>query len=191
MKTNSKILIAKIIFKTLVFFKFKKNIFTRRGSINWNLDISEGIDLSIFLVGSFQGNIVKSITNFIFKIKKEKTFFYVIDIGSNIGDKSLSLTKKLLDKNFNDFKIFSIEPTDFAFKKQIKNINLNPILKKKISIFKYYISSNKFKPKEIYSSWKLEDSHNAHKTHQGLLKKINRSTHSGYIAVAIYFDFQI
>ena len=151
MKTHSKVKIAKLIFNILILFGFKKKLIAKKNSINWNLDLSEGIDLSIFLFGTFQSKVVKSIFKIITDHKNDKNSFYnIIDIGSNIGDKSLSLSKKLLNKNFFDFKIFSIEPTDYAFKKQIKNINLNPNLKKKILPFKFYISNNKFRTKVTY-----------------------------------------
>ena len=110
------------------------------------------------------------------KYKKDNFFFNIIDIGANIGDKSLSVTRNLLDKNFSNFKVFSIEPTEYAYRKQIKNINFNPKLKKKISPFKYFISNKKNKPKNIYSSWNLDDNRNSHKIHKGVLKKINKFT---------------
>ena len=136
MKTITKVRIAKLIFNLLIFFGFNKKIITKKKSIIWNLDLSEGIDLSIFLFGSFQQEVVNSIYNYIFKFKKNKdNFFNIIDIGSNIGDKSLSITNKLLNKHISNFKVFSIEPTEYAYKKQIININLNPILKKKNFIF--------------------------------------------------------
>lgn len=179
MKTNTKIKIAKLISKILIFCGFKKKFFIRRRSINWYLDLSEGIDLSIFLFGSFQGDLVKSIIKIIVNHKNNKSlFFNIIDVGSNIGDKSLSISKKLLNKKFYNFKIFSIEPTDYAFQKQIKNFNLNPNLKKKIFPFKLFISLNKFKPIKIYSSWKLDSKITPHKVHQGILKKIHKSTKS-------------
>jgi len=177
MKTHTKIKIAKFIFKFLIFCGFKKKIFIKRGSINWHLDLSEGIDLSIFLFGSFQDDLVKSVIKIIINYKNNNnSFFNIIDVGSNIGDKSLSISNKLLNKKFYNFKIFSIEPTDYAFQKQIKNINLNPNLKKKISYFKFYITKDKYKPKKIYSSWKLDAKLKPHKVHQGILKKINKST---------------
>lgn len=175
MKTASKILIAKILFKILILFGFKKKIIFKRESIKWNLDLSEGIDLSIFLFGSFQENLVKSIEKLILKNKKIN-FFNIIDIGSNIGDKSLCITKNLLEKKFTKFKIFSIEPTNYAFNKQKLNINLNPNLKKKINLFKYFISNSKNKPKAIYSSWKLDENKNSHKVHKGILKKVDKYT---------------
>ena len=177
MKTITKVRIAKLIFNLLIFFGFNKKIITKKKSIIWNLDLSEGIDLSIFLFGSFQQEVVNSIYNYIFKFKKNKdNFFNIIDIGSNIGDKSLSITNKLLNKHISNFKVFSIEPTEYAYKKQIININLNPILKKKISSFQHFVSNKKSKPKKIYSSWSLESKKNFHKTHMGVLKDVKKST---------------
>ena len=177
MKTSTKVIIAKIIFRTLIFFGLKKDIIVNRNSIKWKLDISEGIDLSIFLFGSFQQDLVRSINRYIFRQNTPKnTFFNIIDIGANIGDKSLSLASSLLNKNFSNFRIFSIEPTEYAFKKQIKNIKLNPNLKKKISSYQYFISNNKTKPKNIYSSWSLNTSKHSHAIHKGILKQVNKST---------------
>ena len=109
------------------------------------------------------------------KTKTNKTF-YIIDIGSNIGDKSLSLARNLIDKKINNFKIFSIEPTEYAFKKQLKNLNLNPNLKKKISLSKLYISNTNTRKNSTYSSWKLESKLKSHKIHKGIAKEINKNT---------------
>ena len=177
MKTSKKIFVAKILYYFLIFFGIKKNLLVKRRSINWHLDLSEGIDLSIFLFGFFQRDVIQSIINFIFKKKnKTKNSFTIIDVGSNIGDKSLSLSSNLLDKNFTNFKIFSIEPTNYAFKKQLRNINLNPKLKKKIFPFKGYVSDKKNKPNKIYSSWRLNSNVKSHKIHKGFLKKVDKST---------------
>ena len=97
MRTNTKILIAKIIYFFYLFL-IEKNLFIRRNGINWNLDLSEGIDLSIFFFGSFQSKITDSIVKVI--SKKRKLKYNIIDIGSNIGDKSLTLSNKLIKKIF-------------------------------------------------------------------------------------------
>ena len=70
MKTKTKIFIAKIIFNILIFLGFKKKNLVKRNSIFWKLDISEGIDLSIFLLGSFQNKLVKSMSDYILNYKK-------------------------------------------------------------------------------------------------------------------------
>ena len=53
----------------------------------------------------------------------------IIDVGSNIGDKSLTITRFLLNLRIRNFKIFSIEPTEFAIK-QFKNMKQSKIKKK-------------------------------------------------------------
>ena len=142
MKTNTKIFFAKTIYFFLSFLIKRKQNFIRRNNINWCLDLSEGIDLSLFLFGSFQKEITNSMIELIYK-KKFNKGVSIIDVGSNIGDKVLSLGQKLLSDNFKNFKIYSIEPTDYAFRKQIVNLSLNPNIKKKIFIFKMFISLKK------------------------------------------------
>ena len=144
MKTITKVNIAKLIFHTLSIMGFNKKRLVKRNSINWELDLSEGIDLSIFLFGHFQNEITKSIFSMIRNVRKyDKKLISIIDVGSNIGDKSLSLTKKLIDYKINNFKIFSIEPTEFAYQKQLKNLKLNSSLKKKLTYINYIFQIRK------------------------------------------------
>jgi hypothetical protein len=67
LKTATKIFIAKIVFKLLILLGFKKKFIIKRKLIKYNLDISESIDLSIFLFGSFQESLVKSMEKLILK----------------------------------------------------------------------------------------------------------------------------
>ena len=60
MKTKHKILFAKIIFFFLSKFKIE-NKKVLRNNIKWNLDLSEGIDLSVYLFGKFEFEIIKAI----------------------------------------------------------------------------------------------------------------------------------
>ena len=176
MKTLTKIYLAKIIYNFLIFIGINKNLKVRRKNIKWNLDLSEAVDLSIFLTGAFQYSLTKSILNLISKIKNNEKI-NIIDIGSNIGDKSILISRELLKKKKENFQIYSIEPTDFAFKKQINNIKLNPFLKKKILSFKNFISNKKEKKREVYSSWNLGKKYQqTHKIHGGTLKNINNKT---------------
>ena len=165
MKTKNKIFIAKVISKLLRIF-IKKPIKVKRNSINWFLDLNEGIDLSIFLFGSSESNVfkLKKILN-----KDDKLTF--IDIGANIGSVSLPLAKE-----FKNSKIFSIEPTNYAFYKLEKNVLLNKELKKRIIINQNFIT-NKKKPSKVWSSWNLEDKENKHKVHQGSLKLIKKNSY--------------
>ena len=146
MKTKQKIFLAKIIFKIIRIF-FPKKIKVKRNNIEWNLNLSEAIDLHIFIFGSFE----KEITNIAKKLKLQK-YNQIIDIGANFGVQSLQFAK-----NFSDSKIYSIEPTNYAFNKFIKNLELNPKLSKNIYPFQMFIGSKERKiPNYIYSSWNLE-----------------------------------
>ena len=96
-----------------------------RDKINWKLDLSEGIDLSIFLFGNFENELILMIE----KLSNKKEFD-IIDIGANIGVHTLQFAK-----NYEKAKIYSIEPTAFAYEKLKKNVDLNLDLKDPI---KYY-----------------------------------------------------
>ena len=89
MKTKYKIFLAKIISKILTFF-ISKNQTVKRNQINWNLNLDEGIDLSIFLFGNSE----KKVLNFSKLLLKKNTPIIIIDIGANIGSVSLIIAKK-------------------------------------------------------------------------------------------------
>ena len=128
-----------------------------RNNINWFLDLSEGIDLSIFIFGSSEKNLSK-----LKKLLDDSKDLIFIDIGANIGSTSLSLAQL-----FKFAKIYSFEPTFFAYKKFQTNLELNPNLAKRINLQNYLIS-NKQIDYEIYSSWKLDRlDTNRHKFHLG------------------------
>ena len=57
MKTKYKILIAKLISSLINIFISKSQKIVR-GNINWELDLNEGIDLSIFLFGTSERKIL-------------------------------------------------------------------------------------------------------------------------------------
>ena len=165
MKTKQKIFFAKIIYKFIRIF-FPEKIKVKRNNIEWNLNLSEAIDLHIFVFGSFE----KEITNIAKKLQLQK-HDQIIDIGANFGVQSLQFAK-----NFNDSKIYSIEPTNYAFDKLIKNLELNPKLSKNIYPFQMFIGSKERKiPNYIYSSWNLESKKKKHYKHFGEKKSTEKS----------------
>ena len=163
MKTKYKIFIAKIISKLLTTFISKNQIVIRNG-IKWNLDLEEGVDLSIYLFGTSE----KKIFN-LSKLLSKKDDLTIIDIGANIGSVSL-----LMAKIFANSKVYAIEPTNYAYQKLSRNLDLNVELKKNISLRQLFITNNK-KPKEVWSSWNLEKSNDRHKKHLGILKEIKEN----------------
>ncbi len=165
MKTKQKIFFAKIIFKIIRIF-FPKKIKVKRNNINWNLNLSEAIDLHIFVFGSFE----KEITDIAKNLQLQK-YNKIIDIGANFGAQSLQFAK-----NFTASKIYSIEPTNYAFNKFIKNLELNPELSKNIYPFQMFLGSHeKEMPASIYSSWNLESKNMKHIKHLGEKKSTEKS----------------
>ena len=165
MKTKHKILFAKIIFFFLSKFKIK-NKKVLRNNIKWNLDLSEGIDLSVYLFGKFEFEIIKAIAKH--KLTRKPVFF---DIGANIGVQTLQLRNY-----FKNSTIHSFEPTNYAYNKLCNNIILNSKLKKKIILNQAFLTNKKKTiPKKIYSSWSLINKKNLHKKHLGSLKSTSNA----------------
>ena len=163
MKTKHKILLARIISILITFF-YKNKVLAKRNGIYWSLNLNEGIDLSLFLLGKFEDSIIE-VAKYLIKNKN----IDILDIGSNMGVHSLRLAKV-----FKNSTIYSIEPTDFAYKKLLKNISLNNEIKN-IKTSQYFITANNIKPKKVYSSWELETINKIHKKHYGTLKTTRHS----------------
>ena len=143
LSTKFKIKCASLISDFLVIFLGDKNRIINRNNINYNINLREGIDLSIFL-GIQNENSISNI-NKITNINDKKI---IIDIGANIGSVSLPLAKI-----FRNSRIISIEPTIYAFSRLRKNVSLNPNLKKRIKLLNICISNKKMEIKEVHSSW--------------------------------------
>ena len=162
MPTNLKVFLASILSKFLVFF-IGKIKFKKINNVNFKLDLTEGIDLRLFLNFLEEKDLYFSL-NKIFLNKKKKYNF--IDIGANIGSVSLQLANIFKESN-----LISIEPTYFAFEKFKTNLNLNKKLSKRIKALNLFIATKKKMNKFTYSSWKLDFNKNSHPVHKGVLKK--------------------
>src|SRR6266436_7021968 len=93
----------------------------QRGDINWCLDLEEGIDFSIYLLGAFERSTVATLRALV------KAGDVVLDIGANIGAHTLGLAKNVGAAG----KVYAFEPADFAFQKLLRNLALNPALEKR------------------------------------------------------------
>tara|TARA_B100001057_G_scaffold447291_1_gene486679 strand:- start:621 stop:1454 length:834 start_codon:yes stop_codon:yes gene_type:complete len=161
LSTSKKIFLATILSKFLILLFQKKKFTVSRNGIKYKIYLDEGVDLGIFL-GIKNEKKLFNIKKYLNPSKK----FDIIDVGSNIGSVTLPLAN-----TFKNSKIYSIEPTIFAFEKLNENINLNPKLKKRIKIFNYFISQKKKKIKFVHSSWKLNYNNRKHGIHKGTLKE--------------------
>ena len=138
------------------------NANVRRSGVNWELDLREGIDFSIWLLGSFEPETVRCYQNIV------KAGDVVLDIGANIGAHALLLGRAVGPSG----KVYAFEPTDYAYTKLSRNRSLNPDLADRIhciqSMLVYQEVVGKPTP-GLYSSWPLKEEVGLHELHQGRL----------------------
>jgi FkbM family methyltransferase len=163
LKTSSKIALARLAYQSI---KLGRRLFglrdycqVTRGGLRYELDLSQGIDFAIFLLGSFEPNTVAALRR---NIKPGAT---VLDIGSNIGAHTLNMACFVGSEG----RVLSFEPTDFAFKKQRRNLELNPEIKDRVRMLQYFLTAESKAPlpPTIYSSWPLLQTDAVHKKHRG------------------------
>ena len=165
-KTAQKIKIAQIVCSVVLSLRkirgLKNQTIVKRGGILWDLDLTEGIDFSIYLLGGFEPKTLK-----LYK-KILNIGDIILDIGANIGSHTLPLA--LITGKSG--KVFAIEPTEYALNKLHKNISLNKDLACHISVHQVMLvaDDNEHLESDIYSSWPLfHDGKRIHPEHKGQL----------------------
>jgi len=176
MRTAYKIAGARLAYNCISFArefvgKTDKVTVKRRGIV-WELDLAEGIDLAIFLFGAYEWRTI----NLYKKLLKPGSC--VIDVGANIGSHTLPLAEIVGDGG----KVIAFEPTEFAFRKLMRNVTLNPPLLERIELQQAMIAATRSDSleSEIYSSWPLTTANDLHKQHLGRLM-----TTAGAVAVTL------
>jgi FkbM family methyltransferase len=163
--TSQKIRIARGLASTVLFGRRmaglgSKLVATRRG-ITWSLDLKEGIDLAIYVLGGFELRTLRRYPEFVHEGA------VVLDIGANIGAHTLPLAQLVGASG----KVISFEPTAWAFAKQTANIALNPALASRIVPHQMMLVARNSDPlpSAVYSSWPLERADDLHGDHHGRL----------------------
>jgi FkbM family methyltransferase len=101
----------------------------------------------------------------------------VLDIGANIGAHTLYLAGLIGPSG----RVLAFEPTDFAFRKLQRNIELNASLAERITAYNCFLaaSDGNAVPDNIYSSWPLVAEPKLHAKHLGrAMSTDNASTRS-------------
>lgn len=132
-----------------------------RKGLHWELDLREGIDFSIWLLGSFEPETVNCYSRI---IKPGDT---VLDIGANVGAHTVPIARLVGEKG----KVFAFEPTDYAFGKLRKNVLANPALTDRVKGLQMMLVDkvDGLTPPPLYSSWPLAQEDGLHTEHQGKL----------------------
>jgi FkbM family methyltransferase len=145
--TRLKIAVAKLLYKatTLVVGKSKR-IIKRRG-VTYEADLSEGIDLSTFLFGSYQKHVLKN------RFTALQSDSVVFDVGANVGTMTLEFARTCTRG-----KVFSFEPTHYALERLKRNLELNPDLAVRVQVINSFVTKQSSANPSIvaYSSWKVD-----------------------------------
>lgn len=163
--TSHKILIARCLSRLILFFRglfgMPSDVVAVRRGIRWSLDLKDGVDFAIFLLGGFE---VRTLNRYKTLVKNGDV---VLDIGANVGSHTLPLAE-LVGGNG---RVIAFEPTAHAFAKQQRNISLNPALSPRIKACQMMLMATDADamPEAIYSSWPLEAASDLHHEHHGRL----------------------
>lgn len=129
-----------------------------RGGLEWNLNLNEGIDFSIFLLGAFEGEAVR------FYRRRLRPGDVVLDIGANVGAHTLPIAAAVKPSG----RVYAFEPTAYAFSKLKTNLALNPELETLVSTNQVLLGNGSVDlPQEVYAGWPLEFGRNLHPDHGG------------------------
>lgn len=137
------------------------SVVVERGRIRYHLDLKEGIDFSIYLLGAFEPGTRKTLQTLV------RPGDVVFDIGANVGAHTLSMAQAVGAQG----KVYAFEPADFAFAKLRRNLALNPDLQARTFLQQTLLAgdSSAAPEREIYASWPLEGDGSVHPKHRGKL----------------------
>ena len=163
--TRTKIALARAAYQSIAWareaFGLGRDVVARRGGFNWKLDLSEGIDLAIFLFRTFERPTVAACRRHL------RPGDIALDIGANIGSHTLHLARFVGPHG----RVFAFEPTTFAYRKLLANIAMNPEMAPRITAEQVMLvgpGAGKLEP-ELYSSWPLTSHERLHALHRGRL----------------------
>lgn len=129
-----------------------------RQGVRWHLDLREGIQLAIYLSGTFERRTTRALQRLL------PTGGVAIDIGANIGAHALPMARRVGSSG----RVIAIEPTVGACAALRRNLELNPDLFPVVRVHQAAIvAEGGSSPPELYSSWPLARFGDVHAVHRG------------------------
>ena len=122
-----------------------------RKGIVWDLDLDEGIDLCIYLMGAYEPRIVRAYSSLI------RPGWVVFDIGANIGAHTLHFARLVGPSG----KVYAFEPTDYACEKIRVNLALNPRERSIVDLQQRFLVADGSErlPATVFSRWPVAKKH--------------------------------
>ena len=163
MKTARKIAAARMIYHAVhagrtLLGRTDQEIVVRE-NVTYDLNLSQGIDFAIYL-----GNMYERPTRAALR-KLVSPASLVLDIGANIGAHTLHLAQLVGPQGL----VMAFEPTEYAFRKLHRNLELNPALAARVIAHHCFLTRNDDDeiPSAIFSSWPLAKQSGLHSKHLG------------------------
>lgn len=162
--TIIKIRIARMLYwLTKLFYRKDKRQIEREG-ISYEIDLKEGIELSLFLFGNFQKHVTKA--RRFFDLRDNPV---IMDVGANSGLMSLPFAAWPGQPT-----VYAFEPTHYAYARLQRNLELNPGLAKRIKTIQSFVSEKTTENADIqaFSSWDIsgKEKGEKHPVHRGTAK---------------------
>jgi len=120
----------------------------KRRGLTWALDLNEGIDFSIYLLGAFEPETVRAYEKIV------QPGMTVLDIGANIGAHTLHFGRLVGSQG----RVIAFEPTDWAFAKLQANLALNPEIAGRVTAVQAFLVDHEDRKvaAEVPASWPLD-----------------------------------
>jgi FkbM family methyltransferase len=158
--TRLKLAIAGLLYKAITAVIGKAKRIIRRGGVTYEVDLSEGIDLSVFLFGGYQKHVFR---NRFVVLQGDSVVF---DVGANFGTMTLEFARACPRG-----RVFSFEPTHYALARLKRNLELNPDLAGRVELINSFVTEQSSAKPAIcaYASWKVDGMRtgNEHPVHLG------------------------
>jgi FkbM family methyltransferase len=122
-----------------------------RKGIEWELDLDEGIDLCIYLLGAYEPRTLRAFSPYV------KPGAVVLDIGANIGAHTLHFARLVGPAG----RVYAFEPSDYGCAKMRANLALNPGLAARVSVQQRFLVADGAEPMPatVYCRWPVANEH--------------------------------
>jgi FkbM family methyltransferase len=133
----------------------------RRRGVTYEIDLAEGIDLALLVLGSFQGHVVRCVAGC-------RPDAVVFDVGANFGSMALPMARFVPDG-----KVYAFEPSHYAFGRLQRNLDLNPELARRVVPVQRFLSGHPGDGSAMraFASWPVDRRRDdAHPVHCGRVK---------------------
>jgi FkbM family methyltransferase len=133
LSTATKVRIARVLYFALHhvrrLFGGRDLVKARRRGVMWDLDLKEGIDLTIYVLGAFEWDTLRALESL------APSGATVLDIGANIGAHTLHLARLVGERG----RVIAFEPTDYAVAKLRANLKANPDLAPRVEVHQAFL----------------------------------------------------